>query len=1243
MKIKTVLLISVVICLLLINSEKSKANYKCSFEFFTGCHVHDIFTYAKPLTFKIEAYFNYHEAHCNYNYEKSLTGKDENTSYAIPVRSSDTNCSMWIHNITTSGGGLNINNTTACSDSSYTDFSGAGTVTNTQMSYTVLSFTSSGNAMSFSVWIDFNDDYVFDSTENVIAIDNPEGLFTITDSFLIPVFAIPGTYRMRIRGDIYSNGAPDDPCNQLQYGETEDYAFTILPAPQIAVVPDSLSESTGICSDSIISTLLIINNGTDTLDWNICYGDGDGNALVFNGTNAEVRFGDLGQMPEKGGVEFWMKVNQSSVSRMLFSTSGLFANWKGVNIYQYLTSLYLRIGDDYGVYTGYTITGNIVYGKWHHVAVTWDKTQNKVWTYFDGNVTTDEGSNTNWVALFSDVRLGIANNTSSNHFYGEIDEFRMWNDYRSPADISDFFREGLFVPPQGLAGLWEFDEPSGDTVCSFNSNIKGVLYDVSRTPSGAPIRDPQMTVSPTGGLLAEGDTSAVLVTFVTNGFNNGTHNSVVGVTTNDPLHPYIFIPSQVILNGQPRIELDDSVAAFPSLLAGVIIANTFKIYNTGCDTLKITAVFNDDPAFANVCPSFLLPRDSGIIKVSFSSSIMGLHTDTLTILNNSITKHLYLSGTVLPTPQLQLTPDTLPVSTNICTDTIMTTLQIINSGTYTMDLQVYFSEGAGNALSFNGSNSEVHFGNMGMMPEKGCVEFWMKTDVNTGARYAYSSSGLNNNLKGVNIYQYNNYLYLRIGNDNGTSNSYTITGNVGYGNWHHVAVTWDKTLNKVWTYFDGNNTTNGSYNPYWVTAFSDVRLGAGNSSATYNHFDGEIDGFRMWSEYRSAADIMNYYHEGILAPADDLTGMWEFNEPAGDTVFSYYSNKKGVLNNVSRVSSGAAIHDPQVNASPVSGLLAAGDTANIDVTFLTGGFNSGTYSSLIGLTTNDPLHQFVAIPTRLILNGPPQIELTDSTGIFPSVMAGEVVTDTFKIFNTGCDSLKITAVSGHDSAFIPAFPAFILPRDSGMVTISFYSLTHGIHSDTITILNNSGTRHIFVYGNILPTPELVLVPDTISVSTSICNDTIVYALQLINTGNDSLKWNMYYSTGAGNALSFNGSSSEARFGNHGPFPEKGCIEFWMKTNLNSTTKMLFSSSGLNSSYKGVNILQSLTKIYLRIGNDAGTNNTFTITANADYGHWHHVAATWDKTLNKVWTYFDGNVVANGSYNSYWPQHFQMSD
>ena len=1016
----------------------------------------------------------------------------------------------------------------------------------------------------------------------------------------------------------------------------------ILPTPELVLVPDSIGVSTSICYDTIVANLLLINTGNETMDWYAYSDEGASKSLYFNGNNSEVHFGNLGPMPVKGAVEFWMKTNVNSGTKYIFSSSGINNNYKGVNIYQSGTYLYLRMGDDNASYYTFTITTNVDYTKWHHVAVTWDKTVNQVSTCFDGIVTNNGSYNPRWVTNFSDVRLGIGYQSSTTyHYNGEIDELRLWTVNRTAAEISSYYRKGLFIPPAGLTGLWEFNEPSGDTVYSFNSDISGVLYNTTRVSSGALINDPQIDVNPFSGQVADGDSATVEVSFITNGFNNGTHNSLIGIYTNDPLNQFVMVPTQLILNGSPQVVFNDSIRTFPSIMAGALVSDTFKIYNTGCDSLKITGVTVADPAFIPGFPSFILPRDSGIITVQFTSLIQGLHSDTLTILNNSENKHLYVSGTIMQTPELVLIPDSILAATDICEDTVVSTLQIINTGNDTLDWDAYYCNGPGKSLSFNGSTSEVLFGNFGQMPDKGSVEFWMKTNVNSGTKRVFSSSGLNGNWKGLNIYQSGTYLYMIFGNDAGSYyTTYTIISNVGYGYWHHVAVTWDKTQNKIWTYYDGVVTNNGSYNSYWPTMFSDVRLGVCyNTTASY-HFNGEIDELRMWSVNRSAAEISNYYREGLFMPPADLTGLWGFNEPSGDTVYSFNSGKKGVLLNTTRVNSAAPVQSPQIEADMVSGLLPGGDTTDIAITFVTHGFNNGIHNSVIGIYTNDPLHPFTVIPTQIILTGQPQIVLHDSTTVLPSIMAGQTATHTFKVYNTGCDSLKITAVNIADTAFTVSYPSFVLPRDSGNIVVSFYSLTQGLHSDTLTILNNSDTRHLYVSGTILPTPELILAPDSLLASTNSCVDTIVATLQVINTGNDTLDWNAYYSTGAGKSLSFNGSTSEVLFGNFGQMPNQGCVEFWMKTNVNSGTRRVYCSSGLNGNWKGLNIYQSGTYLYLIYGDDAGSYYTnYVITTNVGYGYWHHVAVTWDKTQNKIWTYYDGVVTNNGSYNSYWPTVF----
>ncbi len=89
----------------------------------------------------------------------------------------------------------------------------------------------SGEAEKFSLWIDFDDDGIFESTElliseEVLSVAEED----ITFQLIIPEGAPLGSHRMRIRaGDTNANnGAPlNDPCGSMQYGSTHDYTVDI--------------------------------------------------------------------------------------------------------------------------------------------------------------------------------------------------------------------------------------------------------------------------------------------------------------------------------------------------------------------------------------------------------------------------------------------------------------------------------------------------------------------------------------------------------------------------------------------------------------------------------------------------------------------------------------------------------------------------------------------------------------------------------------------------------------------------------------------------------------------------------------------------------------------------------------------------------------------------------------------------------------------------------------------------------
>ncbi|MCX6233019.1 MAG: GEVED domain-containing protein [Bacteroidetes bacterium] len=616
------------------------------------------------------------------------------------------------------------------------------------------------------------------------------------------------------------------------------------------------------------------------------------------------------------------------------------------------------------------------------------------------------------------------------------------------------------------------------------------------------------TFSKTKDTIQTGGNSVINVTFKVGQLNAGLHSQNVIIRSNDPTKPVIKLPLYLTIIGAPKLDIYDSIRVMSSVMAGVTSSSTFKLYNNGCDSLKITALNHNDNAFSLVYPVNIMPRDSGVITVNFNSLLQGLHSDTLTLFNNSGTKHFFLSGTVLPTPHLVFIPDSFVVYSSNCSDTIYKNLKIKNTGNTTLNWDAYFSKGAEKALSFNGTNSEVDFGNLGAMPQKGSIEFWVKTNINNTTKVLFSSSGMNYSWRGINIYQGSNYYYAIIGDDVGNYyTSYTITSNVDYGKWHHIAVTWDKTQNKVWTYWDGNVVTNGSSNTYWPTTLQEARFGIGYSSAYNYFFDGQIDEFRLWSQTRSQTEIKSSYQEAMVIPTPALVGLWGFNEVSGDSVYGFNTNKNGLISNITRINSGANVKKPGLDVYPLTGVLNAGDSNNVQVTFITTGLNSGNIYSGIGLKTTDPLNQVVIVPTHLILSGAAQMQLFTNNLNFNNIMAGATITDSVGFTNTGCDSLKITNITHSNSIFTLNKTSFtLLPKDTARLKITFNPVNIGTYNDSITFYTNIGNKQVFIHAQAVAAPVASVSPSSIFDTITVCNQSNSKTFKIKNTGNEILTW-----------------------------------------------------------------------------------------------------------------------------------------
>ncbi|WP_066441247.1 GEVED domain-containing protein [Chryseobacterium sp. CCH4-E10] len=190
--------------------------------------------------------------------EQSFT-TDNSLLYCDPTYTTGKTDGDLISNVVISGTTLSNNSGTDPVNPAYTYFTGQPNYTGQLQAggtYNVSITVGTYGAQNVAVWIDYNDNGLFEMSERVgyttssIAA-NGTATFPITLACNPPL----GMHRMRVRDVFSTAGNTIDPCNNYGYGETEDYDITITAA---AACP---TPSMGVASS--------VTTSGATLSWNI--------------------------------------------------------------------------------------------------------------------------------------------------------------------------------------------------------------------------------------------------------------------------------------------------------------------------------------------------------------------------------------------------------------------------------------------------------------------------------------------------------------------------------------------------------------------------------------------------------------------------------------------------------------------------------------------------------------------------------------------------------------------------------------------------------------------------------------------------------------------------------------------------------------------------------------------------------------------------------------------------------------
>jgi hypothetical protein len=143
------------------------------------------------------------------------------------------NCTVgdeYISNVSTTGTNPIINKTTVCNGTTYSDFT--GTVSTTVVAGSTFGLMLGNPAFfpnnEYRVWVDWNQDGDFiDIGEEYVPLTLGQIQISVNFTIAVPVTALNGSTRMRVRMTYNSSADPIRPCDVFNFGETEDYTLIV--------------------------------------------------------------------------------------------------------------------------------------------------------------------------------------------------------------------------------------------------------------------------------------------------------------------------------------------------------------------------------------------------------------------------------------------------------------------------------------------------------------------------------------------------------------------------------------------------------------------------------------------------------------------------------------------------------------------------------------------------------------------------------------------------------------------------------------------------------------------------------------------------------------------------------------------------------------------------------------------------------------------------------------------------------
>ncbi len=1023
-----------------------------------------------------------------------------------------------------------------------------------------LVFTGTGFAPFMEQIVLFSDNA---GTETIIDVDTIEVTDGDENAFFLTVSPIAGTVAeggdsvVQVRFDaraldagVYNatiNIASDDPNNP-----TVDVpvTLTVLVPPTIMVAPDALSESVDVTVDDPpvrTATFTVSNAGESPLDFTTSLG-----ATVFTppSTGMDAQLANLDMSVYGVGNTIKGTYASTKASKSSFGLTRVTSQLENSTMFN--DSIFYDSGinfpDSFGGVTGQALTTAVKFDAETDFTLTAVRNAYRTEAVTDvaiileiyrGGATPADGE-----LLLSQTTTTLAADgifeleelmTAQTFAAGES----FWVVHKYPNTIG--FPQGQDDDTSNVRpDTYFFSLDGGETF----TNLDAFVF-LTRALSGATDGGPYITLSPSSGSVAPGESVDVEVTFDGSTLSNGIFETDILVDSNDPATPTATVATTFEVSGQTsNIAVSEELLLFDNVFVGASNARSLIITNNGLSQLTISDIASDNPDFTPDFTEAILEAGEELeLTVNFAPSSLGSINGILTITSdaaNTASLEVILNGVGVEPPMARFDPQEVSATTDAGT-TIDVQVALVNDGNSPLqysfpDLAVAAARANPNAVI--GKNADIITFDGFDNPTKELTDSRVGVPVVNalGSDNSFGYTWIDNDEPDGPVFNFQDITGVGVDITGAVGQDGTASGPISfpfefYGvsyesvfinangflsftqptgfTFINNQIPIDDNINNVIAVFwddieplNGGSVHVADFGNRFVVQWTDVNvfLGAAGESATFQvvlYDDGNIDMFYQDVDTASFADNATVGIEN----ADGSDGA--------QVAFNTAYIRDGLA--LRFVKPAVALTRFISSVDPISGVVPAGGSRDLTVTLDATDLNDGVFFDELTVSSNAPDKSTSTALFELTVIGAAEIQVSDEVLAFEPLFLGLSAEAGILIENIGTNTLEISGLETNNGDYTLdlAAPVSLEPGASTILNITFTPSTVGVIDGELEITSNDSNGNesfiVMLSGIGVDPPVIAVAPDAINVSLNE-DETTIENITISNNGGSPLDY-----------------------------------------------------------------------------------------------------------------------------------------